>query len=107
LMIPIVSSVCKEIYIIGADGRKPSETGGRKPDENYFWRHSSSSQFIDLMQTVFDTHPSVFRDRPYTDEYKDYCEFFEGLLRYGEGLGKRYYSLTPSYIPVLAQRPAP
>ena len=102
-MIPVVSSVCKEIYIIGADGRDPNE---RKPDETSVWSYSSSSQFGDLMQTAFNTHPSYFRDQPYTFDYKIYCENFEGLLCFGESLGKRYYSLTPSYIPALAKRPA-
>lgn len=98
-MLPVVSSVCEEIYIIGADGRKP--------DENYFWTHSPSSQLGDLMQTLFDTHSSLFRDAVYTDNYEKHCTFFEGLLRYGESLGKRYFSLTPSYIPALAKRPVP
>lgn len=95
-MLPVVSSVVGEIYIIGADGRQP--------DEKYFWRHSVPSQFNDLMQTAVDTHPSFFRDRVYTEYYKEHCKFLEGLVNYGESLGKSYYSLTPSYIPVLAQR---
>jgi len=103
-MVPVVSSVCKEIYIIGADGRAPH---GRKPDETFIWSYSSSSQFEELMQTAFDTHPSYFRDRPYTENYEIYCENFEGLVHYGESLGKSYYSLAPSYIPALAKRPAP
>lgn len=95
-MLPVASAVAKEIYIIGADGRKP--------DEKYFWKHSSSSQFDDLMQSVFDTHPSFFRDRVYTDYYKQHCDFLEGLIHYGERLGKKYYTLTLSYIPVLERR---
>jgi hypothetical protein len=98
-MLPIVSSFCEKIYVIGADGRKP--------DENYYWTHSSASQLGDLMQTIFDTHPSFFRDALYVDQYEEYCAFFEGLVEYGESLGKRYYSLTPSYIPALTKRPAP
>jgi len=103
-MVPVVSYVCKEIYFIGADGYNPRE---RKPDGTSVWSYSSSSQFGELVQTAVDTHPSFFRDQPYTFNYKIYCENFEGLLRYGESLGKRYYSLTPSYIPALAKRPAP
>ncbi len=95
-MLPVASAVAEEIYIIGADGRKP--------DEKYFWKHSSSSQFDDLMQSVFDTHPSFFRDRVYTDYYKQHCDFLEGLIHYGERLGKKYYTLTPSYIPALECR---
>lgn len=103
-MIPIVSSVCKEIYILGADGRNPK---GRKPDETYIWNYSTSCQFNDLMQTSFDTHPSYFRDRPYTEDFDIYCDNFEELIHYGESLDRKYYSLAPSYIPVLAQRFVP
>ena len=100
-MVPVVSSACKEIYIIGADGYNPKE---RKPDETSVWNYSSSSQFEDLRQSAIDTHPSYFRDQPFTFNYKRYCENFEGLVHYGESLGKRYYALTPSHVPVLAQR---
>jgi len=103
-MIPIVSSVCKEIYILGADGHDPN---GRKSDETYIWSYSASCQFNDLMQTAFDTHPGYFRDRPYTEDFDIYCENFEGLIHYGESLGRKYYSLAPSHIPVLTQRLAP
>ena len=96
-MIPTVSSVCREIYFIGADGRP-------MPEKTYFSLYSNSSQFTDLMQTVFDTHPSVFRDGNVTQIYNDHCTFFEELVHYGESLGKRYCSLTPSYIPALASR---
>jgi len=95
-MLPVVSSVVNKIYIIGADGRKSNE--------KYFWQHSPSSQITDLMQTAFNTHPSFFRDRVYSDYYKEHCRFLEGLIEYGESLGKEYYILTPSYIPVLAKR---
>jgi hypothetical protein len=98
LMLPVASSAATKIYIIGADGRKP--------DEEYFWTHSSSSQLGDLMQTAFDTHPSFLRDHVYADYYDEHCKVLERLVHYGESLGKKYYALTPSYIPVLAQRPA-
>ncbi|HIP33840.1 MAG TPA: hypothetical protein EYG89_03740 [Bacteroidia bacterium] len=95
-MIPFASAVSNEINIIGADGRKP--------DEKYFWQHSKSAQFGDLMQTVFDTHPSFFRDRDYKDYYNEHCEFLNNLIEYGESKGKKYYSLTKSFIPVLKER---
>lgn len=95
-MLPIASAVSRDIDILGADGRKP--------DEKYFWKHSKSAQFDDLMQTVFETHPSFFRDRDYKDYYEEHCVFLEKLIRYGEERGKHYYSLTPSYIPALKER---
>lgn len=103
-MVPVASSACKEICIIGADGRDPK---GRKPDETYIWSYSSTCQFYDLMETAFDTHPSYFRDRPFTEDFKIYCENFDGLINYGESIGKEYCTLTPSFIPALAKRFAP
>lgn len=95
-MLPVASAVSNEINIIGADGRNP--------EEKYFWQHSSSVQFDDLMKTVFETHPSFFRDRDYKDYYEEHCTFLENLLCYGELKGKKYFSLTKSFIPALLKR---
>jgi hypothetical protein len=96
LMLPVASAAADEIHIIGADGRQPKE--------NYFWRHDSSAQLDELMETAFATHPSFFRDRIYEDYYEEHCRYLAGLLAYGENLGKRYFSMTPSFIPALAGR---
>ncbi|WP_135609990.1 hypothetical protein [Methanococcoides sp. AM1] len=95
-MLPVASAIANEIFIIGADGRNP--------DEKYFWKHSSSAQYSDLMQTAFETHPSFFRDRDYKDYYEEHCLFLEKLVEYGESLGKKYISLTLSFIPALGKR---
>lgn len=95
-MLPIASTVAEKIQIIGSDGRQKNE--------NYFWKHSSSAQFDELMQTVFDTHPSFFRDRVYTDYYEVHCKILNNLIEYGESSGKKYISLTQSYIPALEKR---
>ena len=95
-VLPIASSIANEIYILGADGRKK--------DEKYFWRHSKKAQFSDLMETAFNVHPSFFRDRLYSEYYSKHCRFLKKLIEYGEKRGKRYYSLTKSFIPVLADR---
>ena len=95
-MLPIASAVAEKIQIIGSDGRQKNE--------NYFWKHSSSAQFDELMQTVFDTHPSFFRDRVYTNYYEVHCKILNNLIEYGESLGKNYISLTQSYIPALEKR---
>ncbi len=95
-MLPIASAISNEINIIGADGRNSKE--------KYFWQHSSSAQFDDLMKTVFETHPSFFRDRDYKDYYEEHCAFLENLLCYGESKGKKYFSLTESFIPALLKR---
>ena len=95
-MLPIASTIVNEINIIGADGRNPNE--------KYFWKHSSSAQFDDLMKTVFETHPSFFRDRDYKDYYEEHCNTLKNLIEFGEKKGKKYFSLTNSYIPVLKER---
>lgn len=95
-MVPVASAIAQEIFIIGCDGRQKTE--------NYFWKHNQNVQYGDLMKTVFDMHPSFFADRVYEDYYDEHCEFLEKLIEYGEGMGKKYYSLTPSFIPVLEKR---
>jgi hypothetical protein len=97
IMIPLASCMADEIYILGADGR------GKK--ENYFWKHSEKVQLNDLMETVFKTHPSFFRDRDYVDHYDEHCEYIEKLFRIGESEYKRkYYSLTDSNIAAIQNR---
>jgi len=95
-MIPIASSLCDTIFIMGADGRKANE--------NYFWKHSKNAQYSQLMESVFLFHPSCFRDRVYSDYYTKHCEDLEKLILYGESLGKVYFSITKSYIKALAKR---
>ncbi len=98
-MIPLATSVSKSISIIGADGRQENE--------KYFWKHSSSVQYDNEMESVFITHPSFFRDRNYIDYYTTHCNFLEELILYGEKNGHTYSSVTPSYIPALKKRYAP
>lgn len=95
-MLPVASFVSEKIYIIGCDGREKNET--------YFWKHNDSAQYNGLMKTVFDMHPSFFRDRVYQDYYDEHCEILKNLIEFGETKGKKYYSLTKSHIPVLSER---
>jgi hypothetical protein len=101
-MVPFASSICNNIYIIGADGQDPN---GRKPDNTFIWSYSSSCEFDDeLKQSLYATHQSYFRDRPRMEDFNMYCENFEQLLQFGESLGKKYLSFAPSFIPALAKR---
>jgi len=95
-MIPLASSLANEIFLIGADGRESNE--------KYFWKHSSTVQYDDKMESAFLTHPSFFRDRSYTDYYDTHCIYLKKLIEYGEFQGKKYISLTKSYIPALKSR---
>ncbi len=96
LMLPIASALFKKINIIGSDGREKNEKS--------FWKHSSASQFNDLMETVYKSHPSFFRDRIYTDYYRRHVKYLEEIISAGEMVGKEYFSLEDSFIEVLQER---
>jgi hypothetical protein len=96
IMLPLATSLAEEIYVLGADGRGTNE--------NYFWKHNEKVQLEELMESVFVTHPSFFRDRDYADHYQQHCDYIEELITRGEAEGKRYYSLTESFIPALKSR---
>jgi hypothetical protein len=98
MMLPLASSLAKTVYILGADGRAPQE--------NYFWKHNEKVQLKELMESVFLTHPSFFRDRDYLDHYKAHCDYVEETLIKGEKEGIKYFSLSQSYVPALKDRMA-
>ena len=98
LMLPVASTLADEIYILGCDGRAPSDTA--------FWSHHGASQYTGLMKTVSDTHPGFF-DVDYVDYYDRYCFHVASVIAAGEALGKKYASLVPSFVPALSERPAP
>ncbi|MCA1202278.1 hypothetical protein [Priestia flexa] len=96
LMLPIASGLFDTINIIGSDGRNKNE--------KTFWQHSKASQFNELMESVYKSHPSFFRDRIYTDYYKRHVNYLESLMVIGEQRGKKYHSLEFSHIKSLQER---
>ena len=100
MMLPIAFALSDRVEIAGCDGRQPNES--------YFWRHNTRTQYPDdLMATAFDAHPAFFRDRDYADYYDEHCRELEELLLTGEAAGKFAVGVTPSYIPALSRRGAP
>lgn len=90
----------KRLSLIGCDGRKRSE--------RYFWSHGKAVQYSDhLMNSVFEAHPSFFRDVSYANYYKRHCDELEGWVRLAESQGASVDTLTPSFIPVLKTRLVP
>lgn len=96
IMLPLASSLCDDIEMAGCTGRNP--------DETFYWKHNGRTQYLDLMQTIFDMYPSLFRDQNYANYYERHCRWLEELLEYGEQKGKKYRNLTTSYIPALKSR---
>lgn len=99
LMLPLALLLADDVSIAGTDGRKPVE--------NYFWKHNPQLQYSDdLMQTVFDAHPAFFRDTDYADYYDEFCGNVESLCALGERRGKTVRAVTPSWIPAMRARGA-
>lgn len=96
LMIPIAASFVPKIGIIGADGRQKGE--------NYFWKHNDKVQLSDLMESVYETHPSFFRDRIYSNHYEHHCEEVRQIVELAEQNGIKVVAKTPSFVPCLKER---
>ena len=100
LMLPAALALADSVEVAGCDGRKPGE--------NYFWKHNPAVQYDDeLMQTVFTAHPGFFRERDYALSFTDHGDELQRLIATGEAAGKNVVSVTPSYIPALAARSRP
>jgi hypothetical protein len=98
-MLPMAFALADRVEIAGCDGRTP--------DERYFWKHNTRTQYDDeLMTTVFSAHPAFFRDRSYADYYERHCQHLEELLTAAEANGRRVVGVTPSHIPALRRRGA-
>lgn len=95
-MLPLASASAQNIYILGCDGRKPGD--------KMFWGHAKTTHYDDLTKTLVQTHPSAFNKTDYQSFSSQYERDAEELISHGESLGKKYVSLTKSYIPVLQKR---
>jgi glycosyltransferase involved in cell wall biosynthesis/Flp pilus assembly protein TadD/uncharacterized Rossmann fold enzyme len=95
-LIPIASTLSKEVHIMGCDGRKIEEN-------NYFWTHHKDSQINEQMGNIKIAHPAFFKI-DYNDYYLEHCETLENWLSTGESKGISYFNMTPSYIPAMQKR---
>jgi hypothetical protein len=96
IMLQLGAGLADKILMCGFDGRST--------DEDYFWKHSSSTQYDDLMQYVWNSHPAFFSDTNYEDHYNDHCKVMERVINKLEKKGTKIFSLEKSYIPALSIR---
>lgn len=96
LLLPIASTLAREIHVIGCDGR-PLE------DDQYFWNHNPKTQFGDLMDNIRSVHPGFFK-LDYNDYYLRHCQNTEKWMLAGEKAGRRYFSMVDSFVPALRRR---
>ena len=96
LMLPVASTLAREICIGGCDGR--ADKG-----QTYFWSHHAPSQIADKMDDAKEAHPGFFKIS-YTDYYDQHCATLELLMCQGEEDGRIFRNITTSYVPALARR---
>jgi glycosyltransferase involved in cell wall biosynthesis len=95
MMLPLATTFATSVEFLGFDGRKP--------EEDYFWRHNPRTQLNTLMDNIKSVHPGFF-DVQYEDYYDRHCDNLARYIEEGERLGKRFSSMEPSAIPALANR---
>lgn len=99
LMLPVATSLAKNIFLLGCDGRPLNEN-------DYFWQHNKKTQFTEEMDSIKNAHPSFFK-LEYKEYYIRHCKTLEKYITLGEKLGRSYTSLTFSHIPALKNRSFP
>jgi len=96
LMLPVASTLAREICIGGCDGRADKGL-------SYFWSHHGPSQIADKMDDAKAAHPGFFKIS-YTDYYDQHCATLELLMSEGEQDGRIFRNITTSHVPALARR---
>ncbi|WP_202307487.1 FkbM family methyltransferase [Mesorhizobium sp. L-8-10] len=96
LLLPLASTISREIAVIGCDGRPLDQ-------DQYFWTHDKASQFNAEMDNIRHIHPGFF-SIDYNDYYLSHCDNVKAAAEALEAAGGRVVSLTPSFVPALAER---
>ncbi len=96
LLIPLATTMAKEICMMGYDGRKIE-------NNQYFWEHNKKAQFNEQMESIKIAHPSFFMV-DYDDYYFEHCETLEKIFSSGEEKGYAFINQAHSYIPALVKR---
>jgi hypothetical protein len=99
ILLPLGSSLSDEIYLLGFDGRAPSD--------NLFWKNSDDNSYEGLKPTIRMAHPGFFDKMDYEDYSRLQSDAAEQLMALGETMGKKYYSLNQTFIPALQKRQHP
>lgn len=97
-MLPLATTFAHTVFILGCDGRQPGT------DQEDFWAHARSSQYIDLVDTQHQCHPTYANRRELKDSYRHHIDYLQEIINAGEKEGFHYICLAPSAIPALAAR---
>jgi len=95
-LIPLAATFFEKTFMLGFDGRPLDQN-------DYFWKHDPASQLVERMDEIQVAHPAFFAIN-YHDFYLEHCRVVARWLDEAEKQGKRFFSLTPSYIPAIKRR---
>lgn len=104
LLLPVATTLTKEVGMWGFDGRAPKDQG--------FWSNSGLHSYPELMHTLHEAHPAFFRQHVPDGRESRYVEAvfgdpLERNLAWLERRGWTFRMLHPSFTPVLAKRYSP
>lgn len=93
LLLPTAAALSNTIHTVGCDGRNK--------DEKYFWRHNDRAQYTQLMDSVFEKHPSFLNDQNLDKYYHQHVVRLTRDVNWLRHKGKKVQSLTPTYLDIL------
>lgn len=96
LMLPLAAGLSKNIVMTGFDGRDPND--------DYFWKHNSATQYNDNMKDVWNTHKAFFDDTDFANHHKGHCAVLTKMIEAFECDSIKVKVLGHSYVPVLKKR---
>jgi hypothetical protein len=88
LLLPLASSLCDDIYLLGFDGRNSND--------KHFWASLESVNYEDLKGFHQEAHPGFFRGMDYQQYANIQAELAEAIMSLGESMGKKYGCLNES-----------
>jgi hypothetical protein len=101
LLLPLASTLSKEVYLWGFDGRAP--------DDRLFWSNSQKHSYPEYMSELEAAHPKFFDHYvPATDPNKYVKavqgDALDGCMKGAERNGWHYVMMHPSWTPILQKR---
>jgi len=97
-MLPLATTLAKKVLFLGCDGRLT------QVNQEDFWAHEASVQYLDLVETGHQCHPTFAYNRERKGTYSRYNEFVEMAILAGEEDDIEYVCLSPSGTPALRSR---
>ncbi|HJV35778.1 hypothetical protein [Geomonas sp.] len=96
LLLPLASSLCDEVMLLGFDGRKAGDL--------HFWKSSDSVNYEDLKVHQHQAHPGFFSGVDHAEYARIQSDCAEKIMSLGERMGKKYRCMNPSSNEALQKR---